>query len=482
MNIEAFYEQLYMASEPRPHQAREFALYRDVRGRACLWTMRTGKSKAMIDLSCYLFLEKRIQTTLVVAPNNVHYNWIAREIPRHRWHGVKFNVYCWSSKNKNAVDEILELMKRPEPLFLAINKESLMLDRMLDLIKKHLFKRGSAMLIVDESHHFRTPGAKQTKRLRALAKHFKVVRLLTGSSVDNSPFAAYSQFELLGEATLGHKTFADFKACYGIFEMRNVGGRIQPKEIGYQNLDVLQRYIGDVSSIVGAEGLSKYVESTEFFEMAPKQADLYKTVKKDLMLSLDSGVELRSPEAGAKMGKLQQISSGFIIDEHQNVHEIVPFESNPRLLALSEVLDSVNGKTIIWCKFKEDISLVCKLLASKGRRHVEYHGDVKSEIRQKNIDLFMTDSTVTDFVGQPAAGGEGLNLSSADSVIWYSHTFNAIERNQASARATMDDGRNIALIDICGIKTLDDYILSVLHKKKSVAEALVDVQKFKEMV
>lgn len=467
-----FYQTIYMPHAPRPHQAAEFEQYRDHKARALLWTMRTGKSKAMIDLVCYLFTEQKIASVLTVAPNGVHYNWIAREIPTHKWYGTDFNAYTWKSKNKSAVKEVEALLAKEEPFFFAVNTDSLVLPRMLELIKK-LLKRGPALLIVDESHHFRTPGAKRTKRLRSLARHFKYVRILTGSSVDNTPFAAYSQFELLGQATLGFSTFSDFKEYFGVFAPVAYGARSQQKVTSYKNQDFLKAKIESVSTIVGREGLSEFVHTTEFFEMHPKQAEAYKTIKKDLLLTLDSGQDLRSPEAGAKLIKLQQISSGFIIDESKKIHHLVSPEENPRLLKLKEVLETVEGKSIIWCKFQEDLRQAHNFLKTLGITAVEYHGSIKEEARQIAVDRFQKDARVTVFLGQPAAGGEGLNLSAGSNVIWYSHTFDAIQRNQASERATTSGGKSIALIDICAMDSLDIKILADLGKKKITAEQLV---------
>ncbi len=480
MTLEALYEEFCMPFPPRPHQAVEFRDFRDHKSRAILWKMRTGKTKGMIDQSCYLIEQKKIKSVLIVAPNGVHYNWVAREIPAHLWYELPVNAYSWKSSNKLAVAEAENLIMDPTPLFFAINVHALLLDRVLDLILK-LLKRGPALLIVDESHHFRTPGAKQTKRLRSLAKRFEYRRILTGSSVDNSPTAAYSQFELLGDGVLGARTFSEFKDMYCVFEPMTYGGRFQQKITGYKNLDILKERIEKVSTIVGREGLSELVQTTEFFELTPKQLSEYKAVKKGLILTLESGHELKSPEAGAKLIKLQQIASGYVTENHEDgsktIHSLVDPEKNPRLLKLGEVLETCEGKSIIWCKFQEDLRLVYNYLTSLGIKCVQYHGGIQYDERQRAVDSFQKDASVTVFLGQPAAGGEGLNLSAGSNVVWYSHTFNAIERNQASERATGSADKKIALIDICAMDTLDAKILSDLGKKKLTAESLVSALK-----
>src|SRR4051812_43680416 len=79
------------------HQDREFWLYRDIMARALIWQMRTGKSKAMIDLACYLFKACEIDAVVVVAPNNVHLNWQRRELPKHLWPSVRSRSFVWDA-------------------------------------------------------------------------------------------------------------------------------------------------------------------------------------------------------------------------------------------------------------------------------------------------------------------------------------------------------------------------------------------------
>ena len=63
------------------HQAKEFQIGREKRSRAFIWPMRSGKSRAVIDVGCYQFKRGKIEGVIVVAPNGVHLNWQRNEIP-----------------------------------------------------------------------------------------------------------------------------------------------------------------------------------------------------------------------------------------------------------------------------------------------------------------------------------------------------------------------------------------------------------------
>lgn len=467
-----FYIDCHMRFSPFPHQETEFREHRDSQARALLWSMRCGKTKSCIDLACYLLEEQKIKTILIVAPNGVHENWVSREIPAHLWHSMRANVAFWRSSSKKIAEDIEARIKEAKPLFLSINSEALMLDRVLKLIGG-LLKRGPALLIVDESHDFRRPGAKRTKRIRSLSRHFAYRRILTGTLVENSPLAAYSQFEILQPGALGVKTYGEFKYLYTETAFRPGARHGQESIVGYKNLDKMSEKIARWSSKVGREGMPPFVHTVHDFEIKGPQWKMYQTLKKSFILALDSGKKVAAAEGGARMIKMQQVLSGFIIDETGSVESLVPFEENPRLLALSEVLENLEGKSIIWCRFKEDIRLVKKLMEAKGLNSVEYHGGTSPKDRQASIEAFMKDPSCMIFIGQPKAGGTGINLSSASNVIWYSHVFDAIDRAQASERATQIGGKSITITDLSAMHSLDNYILSKLKDKKSISSEVI---------
>ena len=130
------------------------------------------------------------------------------------------------------------------------------------------------------------------------------------------------------------------------------------------------------------------------------------------------------------------------------------------MISLRRDLEDQEGKVIIWCQFKEDIRKVAALVEKIGYKYVEYHGDVKQKDRESAIDNFMRFKKVKVFIGQPQAGGVGLNLSIAQTIIWYSHTHNLITREQASERATKVGGISIDVVDYECHGSVDGFVLA----------------------
>lgn len=463
------------------HQQDEFERHRDDEARALLWQMRTGKTKSILDTACYRHADCRdVDGLLVVAPNGVHENWVRRQLPQHMWPCVDYVAHAYTATradrqyHQRSLEQCLSYYGGLAVL--TVNSESLRYDKVKAVIRRFLKKR-RVMLVVDESHDFRSPGSKRTKTIRGLAKQCPVRRILTGTMASNSPLAAYSQYEILKPGALGFGTFGEFEGRYATYkQVTSKGGRKYPVLDEYQHLDELQARIADWSSVVLREDVDDMPDllmDEVTVTLTEALQEKYEALVKDFILELEDGGEVEAVEGGVRLTKLQQIASGFVVDTKGDLVELAPDEENPRLQALLAQVRGSTGKNIIWCKFKDDIRRVTAALQNEGRKVVQYHGGVTSQRkRQDAIDAFMHDPSVVDFVGQPAAGGEGLDLSVAETIHWYSHTFDLIERDQANERATQVGGKSITVLDYVATGTVDEHILRTLNGKRSVSDEL----------
>ncbi len=463
------------------HQQDEFDRHRDDDARALLWQMRTGKTKSVLDVVCYRHVDRRdIDGLLIIAPNGVHENWIRRQLPPHMWAIVDYQAHAYISSQvgRQKHDASLErcLSYRGGLAVLAINSEVIRHDKVKKIVNRFL-KGRRVFLAVDESHDFRSPGSKRTFTARGIAKNCAAKRILSGTAVSNSPLAAYSQFELLQKSALGYGRFEDFEGRYAQYKVKkSKGGRSYPVLDEYTHMEELSERIGRWSSVVlreDVDDLPDLIMEECTVTLTEDLAKAYQTLVKDFILELEDMEEIEALEGGVRIMRLQQVTSGFAVTTTGEVRELVEDDDNPRLQALvRQILDST-GKNIIWCKYQEDIKRVVRALEANGRKVVQYHGKIHSAAkRQAAIDSFMNDPACTDFIGQPAAGGEGLDLSVADTIHWYSHTFDLIERDQANERATQVGGRSITILDYVCPGTVDEYILAKLAGKRSVAEDL----------
>lgn len=467
-----------------PHQQKEFDQFRRAKARALLWQMRTGKSKACIDLACDLFERGEIDRVLVLAPNNVHIGWVTDQIPKHVWDGLNHRARFWSSKEaaKKDYGKQLDLdVLRPKNfeglLFYTMNSEGMRYPRPKKSME--LFIAGAkkgVLLIADESQDFKRAGSTRGRLARAIAKKCKYKRILTGSGFDNSPLNAWGQFEILQPEALGFKTYGAFENHYAIKGLRKMGSRQFQVVEGYRDLESLQASIGQWSSVVlrsDVEGLPELNHSKEVFELTDEQEKLYNTLKKKLIVPDGPGVSVNKAFEGGVLGmKLLQVTSGFFVDENTDLHEL---KTNPRKEIMRRIIEEHierKAKLIVWCRFIYDVEVVSALFEELGADYVQFYGAVTSGDREKNRIKFMEDENCLGFVGTPKAGGRGLNLSAAQTIVWYSRDYDLEFKRQADERATHVGGTSIDVIDLVALNTVDVSVVEALEEKLSISEVI----------
>ncbi len=469
---------------PYEHQMREFEAGVENPGRALFWQMRTGKSKMIVDTASHLFRRGLIDTVIIFAPNGVHQNWVLREVPAHTWPSVPFHALGWQTRlaglkggnrlskaDKAAWEEAHQawwtdykkVITHDGLTYISFNSESMTRPDVKKAVARLLQKR-RCLVVWDESTDFRTPGSARTKMSRAIAVRVPYRRILDGTALTNSPMHAFAQFELLEKGALGFTKAQEFRDYFGVYQQQPISEknrRLVSRLIGYRNLDDLQRRMAPFTSVVlrsDCSDLPDVVPEERLIEMSPEQKKVYRELHHSLELLVnDATVSLR--EQTNRKQKLQQVSSGFIIDGDKVVHRIPG--SNPRLEAMSEEVYLAPGKVIIWCMFQWEIDDVVRRLRLDGHEVMEYHGRVSDEEKLRARNEFNTNGAKA-LVGQYQAGSRGTDFSGAGLIINYSHIWNAILRLQAAERGTKMCGDNVRLLDFVASPT-DRYILDLVH-------------------
>ena len=467
---------------PWEHQRREWE-FRDTKARMLRWQMRTGKTKAMIDLACYLHAEGKIDGVIVAGPNNVHLNWARKEVPKHIWDGTKYRSIAWDTAKSRNVTWSRWFSNFCKPTgaldFFMVNFEAFNQKRFLnEFLKLFTDSHKRYLLIIDETHDVRGPKSARSRELRRLRSKATFRRGLSGTITDNSPLHAWSQYECLQEAALGFSNYNDFEEYFARKELQTLyvkGRRVQVMQIvGYQHLDELTERLGKMTSVVLREecdDMPQLMPDEIRFELAPEQKRLYNTLVQKAIARLDGGEVIPVKEGGALKTQLQQIASGWYVDEDGNVVEVVDDEHNPRIQALLSQLALTGPKTVIFCRFREDIVRVMKACKRANYLTVDYYGGTAKKQRARNEDRFMNDPRFGPLIGQPQACGQGLDFSIADDIVWYSHLDgDLIKRKQANERATQKGGGRVFITDIIADGTGDDQLLLDMQEKDELSE------------
>ena len=473
------------------HQQREWNIGREKRKRALNWPMRSGKSKAVIDKVCYQYERDNVMGVVVIAPNGVHLNWADNEIPKWSWpeHGEP-KIFAWSTPNRGEWDKIEALVDITTPCpqlrWFCVNMEALdhedcraalktFVQSLPDAdnferTKLSMRARKKLMMAVSEAHHFGHTGSKRTFKARSLALWADFVMTETGTPILNSPLRAFSQYELLEPKALGFETYTDFERHFAI--KKEVPNTRRMNVVGYQNLPELTRALAKWTSVVTRDevrDMPTLIRTERPVVMGDEQRRQYLKMVEQHLIEIGDA-EIAAEDAGARMVKLQQIVNGYIMKDGaiHNIEERAPIY---RAL-LDEVDGTMPGKCLIWCRFKEDIKRVIATLTFAGHRCVEYSGRVPLHEREKNRHAFNNDKRIHCCVGQPQAGGEGLDFSGADAVLYFSCVPNTITMVQSEERATVVGGKPVAIVRIRTHGTVDDRLWKIVDSNIELADAV----------
>lgn len=482
-------------TKPFAHQLEAFNISKDREAYALLFEMGAGKSKPTVDTAAYLYSCGRINSVLLVAPNGVHSKWLREDFPLSIPDHIEYHGAVWEAGNKKAERACEDLFKPgPHLRVLCMNVEAFSTKRGAEFAKSFLLAT-DCMMVVDESSRIKNPSAKRTETICKLGDKAKYRRILSGTAVTNSPFDLYGQFMFLDTSILGQSYYA-FKAEYaemlpkdsplvqGIMRKNNL--RFAPQmeakdetgKVKYKNLEKLKALIAPHSMRVEKKDvldLPEKLYQTRYFKLPASHMKAYVQLRDKLKLDFGGGEKTTIMHKLTLLLRLQQLTSGYLPTDSGAMARLYPDpKDNPRVELLLDTLEDLNGQTIIWCRFIEEIELIGKLL---GNDAVLYYGAVSNDMRKEAVDMFQA-GTKKYFVGNAATGGIGLNLTAAQNVIYYSNTFSYEDRKQSEDRAHRIGQRNdVNYFDFVAEETVDSIIIRALRNKGDVADFMMDFEK-----
>ena len=446
---------------------------------ALLMDMGTGKSKVLIDTISHLYDNGKINSALILAPKGVYKNWVGQEIPTHLSDHIEYKIAYWSSPLTEKIKKDIKAIWQGDfdlHIF-VMNIEALSTKKGLEVAKRFIFnhKNGihneGSLLAIDESTVIKNHRALRTKNAIELGKSAKYKRILTGSPITKSPLDLYSQFAFLGEELLGFRSYYSFCSRFADMIRRSAGSHQYNHIIGFRNLDELTTLIKPHSYRVTKEQCLDLPEKTytkRVIELTPEQKKVYQDMKKNAVSLLDNMEQVTANAVITQLLRLHQISCGFVNTDSGSVIEL---KSN-RLTELLEILEEVNGKALIWANYRHDIQMLEKVLKDKyGETAVEsYYGDTPGEKRQEIVENFQHNKDLRFFIGQPRTGGYGLTLTAANTVIYYSNSYDLEVRLQSEDRVhRISQKAKVTYIDLVAEKTVDEIIVKALRQKINLA-------------
>ena len=467
----------------------------------------TGKTAIAIARICNEALKsEKIYRALIVCPNSVRTNW--RDEIR-RFASVPGKVTIVKGTKLDRVKCLIDAMSAARDVDTEFSVAIISMDS-VDKTEEALTMIPWDLCVLDESHGIRNNTTKRWKAMEKLRDKCKSRMVLTGTPIANSVFDLWSQFEFMGEGWSGFTSFKKFCKFYGNF--KNVAGQNQhgyQKLVGLQNLPMIQERLARQAYLIKkADALPDLPEKTydiHEVEMTEEQASAYRQLCDSLMVEFESKLAAADGKKDVlivtniltQMLRLAQITSGFVginavIDEYGEIQQeavVNRFDPNPKIEALVEILKEKDPyqKTLVWTNWKQNIRTIKARLDYEGIKSVVYYGDTSDQNRNLAVTAFNEDPETKVFIGNPRAGGVGLNLLGykvgttpttwCDHVIYFAQNWSMIDRSQSEdrphRRGTL---HHVQYTDLVVPQTIDEEIRCRVMDKRMSALKIQDVR------
>lgn len=420
--------------------------------------MGTGKTRAALWAWDYLYTNGYAGKLLVVAPlSTLSLVWASEvfAVLPHRKTAV-----LHGSAQKRA-----ELLAQPDVDVYVINHDGLKIVQ--DLIAA---RPDIDVMVLDELAVYRNL-SQRTKRMVKFVNKFKFAWGLTGSPMPNEPTDVWSQCKIVTPHTVPkYATHAR-----DILMKRESEHVWIPKpnavDTAFSWMQPSVRFsIDDVVEL--PDLITQYID----VPLSKKQAHVYKELARDFMTRVDNH-EITAVNAGVAMGKLLQVSAGYIYTKDKG---IVSLEPEDRLSTLYDLCMAATGKVIVFCAFKHTVYGISTYLGNKHAEggaidHAWVNGDTQHTVRNQIFNLFQNTKKYKVIVAHPQCMAHGLTLTAADTIIWYGPIPDLEIYDQANARIRrIGQTKKQFVIHLQGTP-VEKKIYRLLRAKQAVQNRLLEM-------
>jgi len=318
--------------------------------------------------------------------------------------------------------------------------------------------------ILDESHTIKNATSMTAQCAFQLQARFRLS--LSGTPVENRLEELWSQFHFLMPDLLGEQAQFQADMAAGSADSRfrdNLRKKIRPF--------ILRRTKEAV-----AKDLPEKIEQTMLVEMVPSQRTTYENFLSQARSGLLKKVGLEGVgehrlEIFETLLRLRQIACHPALYHYQDLEEEAGSGKMDLLFTELETLKEEGKKVLIYSQFTSMLQLIAKELSSKGESFLVLDGSTQN--RGQVVDQFQTDPEKLFFLISLKAGGVGLNLTAADTVILFEPWWNEAVENQAIDRAHRIGQKKVVVAKrYITLESIEEKMMKLKAVKKEMVDSL----------
>jgi SNF2 family DNA or RNA helicase len=443
------------------------ALFLACRGRSILGDdMGLGKTVQTLAAVELLARERNLQKALVVAPASVKYQW-ETEIRKFTSRPVQV-VEGGKETRQEQYDEAT--------FFRLVNYEQVVRDR------EAINAWKPDVVILDEAQRIKNWESKTSREVKKLKSRYAFV--LTGTPLENKLEELYSIVQFVDERRFGPAF--QFLHEHRVFDEN---GNLK----GYRNLDAIRDKLAPIFlRRTRGEVLTQLPERTDsiiYVELAEEQRRGYEEQRTALARLLQKNylTDLDRKRVLACLVNMRMIcDSLFLVDKESRV--------SPKLDEFAELLSELLAsgdhppdstghqeanarlpephKAVVFSQWETMVLEAAKVLDALGIGYTLLHGGLSGKERKEALAQFASDPACQVFLSTDA-GGTGLNLQNADTVVNLELPWNPAVLEQRIARVhRMGQNRPVRVVNFVTRGTIEERVLRTLEKKQGFFNGL----------
>jgi superfamily II DNA or RNA helicase len=318
-------------------------------------------------------------------------------------------------------------------------------------------------VVLDEAQHIKNRQTQNAQAVKAISSQHRVV--LTGTPMENSVLDLWSIVDFLMPGYLG--TAQDFRERYELPITRERDAAAQSRLARRLRPFLLRRLKKEV-----AADLPEKLEQVSFCELTPEQRGIYQQV---IEASRKGLLEAAGAEGIAKsrmlvlsaLLRLRQVCCDLRLLKLEGAN---PASASGKLDLFGELLEEVvdgGHRVLVFSQFVSMLSLLKERLAAEG---IEYcYLDGSTTDRGAVVERFQSNAAIPVFLISLKAGGTGLNLTGADTVIHFDPWWNPAVEDQATDRAhRIGQTKVVTSYKLIARDTVEEKILALQNRKREM--------------
>jgi len=357
--------------------------------------------------------------------------------------------------------------RNKEVHFLIANYETVLRDQ------TEINKMETDFIILDEAQRIKNFSTITAQSIKLLQK--KHALIITGTPIENRLIDLYSLVQFIDEQFLAPLWEFSYQHCYfdeskadkitGYYNLQNLNERLKPLLIRREKRRVLQD-LPQVTEIT--------VPVAMHLEQEMHHAGFARGIASILSKKLISPFDLQ--KLILLMNNMRMVcDSTFLVDKDSHFSP----KLNELKYIMTEKLDinHKKSKVIIFSEWVTMLNLIGKMLHECGIGFAQLSGKVAVKNRDKLVKKFETDPDCKVFLSTEA-GGSGLNLQVADTVINFELPWNPAKKNQRIGRIDRlgQRSKHLTVINLVTKRSIETKIASGLTLKQSLFDGVLNAE------